>query len=98
MQPNQMGFAPMGSTTATAPSASAGRSEESNDQVPSQTTGVTSLHQTNPVFSTTPPVTTTVQDGSTSGFLKGWGSVNGLGMPPEFFTPLSTAQFSASAT
>ena len=43
MQPSQMNFPPLGSTTAIAPSASAGRSKEGNGQVSSQTTGVTSL-------------------------------------------------------
>ena len=50
MQPNQMGFAPMGSTTAASPLDSVGRSEENNGQMSSQTTGVTSLPQTNPIF------------------------------------------------
>ena len=58
MQPYQMGFTPTESTTETITSASASRSEENNGQVTSQTTGVTSLPQINPVFSTTSPVTT----------------------------------------
>ena len=43
MQPSQMNFPPLGSTTEIVPSASAGRSKEGNGQVSSQTTGVTSL-------------------------------------------------------
>ena len=90
IQPSQMNFAPIGSTTTIAPSASAGRSEENNGQVSSQTISVTSLPQTNPVFSTAPPVTTEVQGGSASGFPLGWDSATGLGMPPELFIPSST--------
>ena len=98
MQPSQMGFAPMGSTIAASPSDSVGRSEENNGQMSSQTTGATSSPQTNPIFSTTPPVTTEVQGGSASRFPLGWDPATGLGMPPEFFIPSSMAQFSASAT
>jgi len=39
-----------------------------------------------------------VQGGSESGFPRGWNPATGLGMPPEFFTPISTAQSNASAT
>ena len=98
IQPSQMNFAPIGSTTTIAPSASAGRSEENNGQVSMQTTSVTSLPQTNPIFSTAPPVTTEVQGGSASGFPLGWDPMTGIGMPPEFFVPSSTGQFGASAT
>ena len=56
-----------------------------------------SLPLTNPIFSTTPPVTTEVQGGSALGFPLGWDPATGLCMPPEFFIPSSTAQISASA-
>ena len=36
--------------------------------------------------------------GSASGYPKGWNPATGLGMPPEFFTPISTAQSNALAT
>ena len=91
MQPYQMGFTPTESTTKTITSASASRSEENNGQVTSQTTGVTSLPQANPVFSTTPPVTTQIQGGSALGYPRGWDPATGLGMPPELFNQSSTA-------
>ena len=53
---------------------------------------------TAPVYSTTLPIRTAVQDGSTSGFPKGWNPMIGYGMPPDFFTTPSKAQFNASAT
>ena len=59
---------------------------------------MTSLPQKNPVFSTPPPVTTTVQGGSASGFQAGWDPAAGFGMPPEFFIPTLAAQFGALAT
>jgi hypothetical protein len=39
-----------------------------------------------------------VQGGSAPRYPKGWNLATGYGMPPDFFTPRSTAQFDASAT
>ena len=93
-----MNFAPLESAVAAALSAPDSRPEASNSQMSTQTATVMSLHQQNPIHSTPSPVPTTVQGGSASGFPKGWNPATGLGMPPEFFTPISTAQSNALAT
>ena len=74
------------------------QAEASNSQAPPHTTAATSIVTTAPVYSTTLPIRTAVQDGSTSGFPKGWNPMIGYGMPPDFFTTPSKTQFNASAT
>ena len=74
------------------------QAEASNSQTPPQTTTATSTSTTAPIYSTTPPIPTAVQDGSASGFPKGWNPMTGYGMPPDFFTTPSRTQFIASAT
>ena len=98
IQPNQMNFVPLEAAVVATLSATDSRPETSNNQTSMQTTAVTSPHLQNPVYSTPPPVPTAVQGGSVSGFPKGWNPATGLGMPPEFFTPISTAQSNALAT
>ena len=51
-----------------------------------------------PIYSTAPPITTSVQDGSASVFPKGWNPATGYGMPPDFFSTPPKMQLNASAT
>ena len=74
------------------------QAEVSNRQTPPQTTTATSTSTIAPIYSTTPPIPTAVQDGSASGFPKGWNPMIGYGMPPDFFTTPSRTQFNASTT
>jgi hypothetical protein len=83
-QPGQMGFAPIGSATITPPSVSSGGGIGSMLPQPINTT---LPPQFNPIFTNSPPFTTSVQGGSASGLLSGWDLVTGLGMPPGSFTP-----------
>ena len=80
-QPSQFNFTPVGSATLTPPSAS----------LP-QPNGATLPPQTDTVFTSSPPITTTVPGGSASGFPLGWDPVTGFGMPPEAFVPSSSGQ------
>jgi len=80
-QPSQFNFTPVGSATLTPPSAS----------LP-QPNGATLPPQTDTVFTSSPPITTTVPGGSTSGFPLGWDPVTRFGMPPEAFVPSSSGQ------
>ena len=61
-------------------------------------TTAASMGTTNPIHSTTPPIATTVQDGSVSVFPKGWNPATGYGMHPDFFSMPSKMQFNASAS
>ena len=63
-----------------------------------QATTATSTTPAAPIYSTPTTVPIAVQGGSASGYPKGWNPATGLGMPPEFFTPISTAQSNALAT
>ena len=58
----------------------------SNSQVPPQTTATVSAAKTAPVYTTTSPIPTAMQGGSTFGFPKGWDPMTGYGMHPDFFT------------
>ena len=51
-----------------------------------------------PIYSTTPPIATTVQDGSASVFSKGWNSATGYGIHLDFFSTPPKMQFNASAS
>ena len=70
----------------------------SNSQTPPQMTTAASAGTTDPIYSTTPPIATTVQDGSASVFLKGWDPATGNGMHPDFFSTPPKMQFNASAS
>ena len=83
---------------AAALSAQNSQAEASNSQASKQDTAATSTAPTAPIYSTTPPIPTAVQDGSASGFPKGWNPATGYGMPPELFTPPPKTQFNASAS
>ena len=70
----------------------------SNSQTPPQITSAASAGTTYPIYSTTPPIATTVQGGSASVFPKGWDPVTGYGMHPDFFSTPPKMQFNASAS
>ena len=70
----------------------------SNSQVPSQITTAASAVTADPIYSTTSPTDTTVQDGSASVFPKGWNPATGYGMHPDFFSTPPKMQFKASAS
>ena len=80
---------------AAALSAQNNQAEASNSQAPPQTTTTASTTPATPIFSTPKAAPTVVQGGSASEFPKGWNSATGYGMPPDFFTSQSNAQFNA---
>jgi hypothetical protein len=51
-----------------------------------------------PIYSTTPPIATTVQGESMSVFPKGWDPATGYGMHLDFFSTAPKMQFNASAS
>ena len=57
-----------------------------NIQTPPQMTTATSAGTADPIYSTTPPIATTMQVGSASVFPKGWDPATGYGMHPDFFS------------
>ena len=96
IQLDQMNYVPLEVSMAVALSAQNSQPEASNSHASKQATTATSTAPTAPVYSTTPPIPTTMQGGSASGFPKGWNPATGYGVPPDFFTPKSNAQFNAS--
>ena len=70
----------------------------SNSQTPPQMTTATSAVTAYPIYSTTPPIATTVQDGSASVFPKRRNPATGFGMHPDFFSKPPKMQFNASAS
>ena len=70
----------------------------SNSQTPPQVTTAALAAIADPIYSTTPPITTSVQDGSASAFPKGWNPATGYGMHPDFFSTPPKMQFNASTT
>ena len=70
----------------------------SNSQTPPQMTTAASAGTADPIYSTTPPIATIVQDGSASVFPKGWNPATGYGMHPDFFSTPPKMQFNASAS
>jgi hypothetical protein len=70
----------------------------SNNQNPPQMTTAASVGIADPIYSTTPPIATTVQVRSASVFPKGWDPATGYGMHPDFFSTPPKMQFNASAS
>ena len=70
----------------------------SNSQTPPQMTTTTSAGMAVPIYSTTPPIATTVQDGYVFVFPKGWNPATGYGMHRDFFSTPPKMQFKASAS
>ena len=58
-------------------------------------TTTASAGTTDPIYTTTPPITTTVQGGYASVFPKGWDPATGNGMHPDFFSMPPKMQFNA---
>ena len=81
-----MQYVPLEVSMAAALSAQNSQAEMSNSQAIPQTTTTTFAAKTAPVYMTTPPIPTAVQDGSTSGLPKGWNPMTRYGMHPDFFT------------
>ena len=50
------------------------------------------------IYSTTPPIATTVQDGSASVFTKRWNPATRYGMHPDFFSTPPKMQFNSPAS
>ena len=96
IQPDQMNYVPLEVSIAAALSAPNSQSEAS--QASTQATTATSTAPTAPIYSTPKPAPTVVQGGSASGYPKGWNLVTVYGMPSDFFTSQSNAQFNASVT
>ena len=74
------------------------QAETSNSQTPPQVTTAALAAIADPIYSTTLPITTSVQDGSASAFPKGWNPATGYGMHPDFFSTPPKMQFNASIT
>ena len=90
--------APVGSTTVTPPSAPLSQSEGGNGSTFPQPAGTTLPPQFNPVFTNSPPFTTSVQGGSASGLPLGWDPVTKFGMPSGLFTPSTLGLNNTSAS
>jgi len=78
-----------------APNSQAGTS---NSQAPPQITTAASAVIADHIYSTTPPIAASVQDGSASVFSKSWNPATGYGMHPDFFSTPHKIQFNASAS
>ena len=98
IQPGQMQYTPLEVSMAAALSSQDSQAGTSNSQTPPQMTTAASAGTTDSIYSTTPPIATTVQDGSASVFPKGWNPTTGYGMHPDFFSTPPNMQFSESAS
>ena len=78
IQPDQMQYVPLEVSMAAALSAQNSQAGTSNSQVPQQTTVTASVATTVPVYTTTSPIPTAIQGGSSSGFPKGWDPTTGM--------------------
>ena len=79
-----MQYTPLEVSMAAALSAPNSQAGTSNSQTPPQVTTAASVATADPIYSTAPPITTSVQDG--------------YGMPPDFFSTPPKTQLNASAT
>src|SRR6185312_3008859 len=93
-----MQYTPLEVSMAAALSAQDSQAGTSNSQTLPQMTITASQGTADPIYSTTPPIATTVQDGSASVFPKGWNPAIGYGMHPDFFSTPPKMQFNASAS
>jgi len=98
IQPYQMQYIPLEVSIAAALSAQNSQAGTSNSQAPPQVTTATSMVTADPIYSTTPPIATSVQDGSAPVFPKGWNLATGYGMHSDFFSTPPKMQFKASAS
>ena len=86
IQPYQMQYIPLEVSMAAALSASNSQAGTSNSQSPPQVATAASAVTANPIYSTTPRIATSVQDGSAFVFPKGWNPTTRLGMHLDFFS------------
>ena len=99
IQPDQMQYIPFEVSMVAALLAQNSQARTSNSQAsPQATTTTASVVTANPIYSTTPPIVTSVQDGSASVFPKGWNPTTGYGMHPYFFATPPKMQFNASTS
>src|SRR6185503_18939917 len=91
-----MQYTPLEVFMAAAMSAQDSQAGTSNSQTPPQMTTAASAGTADPIYSTTPPIATTVQDGYASVFPKGWNPTTGYGMHPDFFSTPPKMQFNVS--
>ena len=98
IQTDQMQYTPLEVSMAAALSAQDSQAGTSNSQIPPQMTTAASVGTADPIYSTTPPIAATVQDGSASVFPKGWNPATGYGMHLDFFSTPPKMQFNASAS
>ena len=98
IQPDQIQYTPLEVSMAAALSVQDSQVGTSNSQTPPQMTTAASAGTTDPIYSTTPPIATTVQGESASVFPKGWDPATGYGMHPDFFSTPPKMQFNASAS
>jgi len=99
IQPDQMQYVPLEVSMAATLSAQNSQAGTSNSQAsPQVTTTTASAVAADPIYSTTPPIVTSVQDGSASVFPKGWNPTTGYGMHLDFFATPPKMQFNASAS
>ena len=77
IQLDQMQYTPLEVSMAAAQSAQDSQAGTSNSQTPPQMTTAASAGTADHIYSTTPPIATTVQDGSTTVFPKGWNPATG---------------------
>ena len=99
IQPDQIQYVPLEVSMVAALLAQNSQARTSNSQAsPQVTTTTASAIAADPIYSTTPHIVTSVQDGSASVFPKGWNPATGYGMPPDFFSTPPKMQLNASAT
>jgi len=71
IQPDQMHYIPLEVSMAAVLSAQNSQAEASNSEASKQGTAATTTVMTAPIYTSTPPIPTAVQGGSTPGFPKG---------------------------
>ena len=98
IQPDQMQYTPLEVSMAAALSAPNSQAGTSNSQTHPQVATTASAVTTDPIYSTTPPIATSVQDGSAFIFPRGWNPVTGFGMHLDFFSTPPKIQFKTSVS
>jgi hypothetical protein len=98
IQLDQMQYTPLEVSMEAALSAQDSQAGTRNSQTPPQMTTAATVGTTDPIYSTTPPIATTLQDGYASIFPKGWNPATGYGMHSNFFSTPPKMQFNASAS
>ena len=98
IQPDQMQYTSLEVSMAAALSAPNSQTGTSNSQTPPHVATTASAVTTYPIYSTTPPIATSVQDGSAFVFPKGWNPATRFGMHPDFFSTPPEMQFKTSVS